>query len=370
MKKIMEKFKHLIGDHCESSSMRDVIEYAGISIDEPMVFGLDATMGFVFIDNSKRIDPNAKFNVDFPFFVGGKQDTITENSQACRILGLIIKKETFKSPEEAWKSSKNILDQDIPLIILVDMGFLSYFNWQEEFHFGMHSIVLCGYNESKESVYLCDNGFEEILEVPLDELKKARNSKYGSKYTWPNNSQFIIRKRLDGKKPPFPTAVKLSLQKVANNMRTASVNSMGLVGMKSFAKSIPNWQKMLKNNSNDNFSKIYLTFYNLYGYIDLFGTGGGLFRKLYSKFLKELIEHQEIIKNWNNGEIALLNNSYELIRESGDLWTLFAQEIKKGLDKDKENCLNAIDIGRLEEIIYEIIPLEEEACNKINQIKI
>ncbi len=376
VKKIIEDFNHIVGEHCESSSMRDVIEYTGISISEPMIFGLDATMGFIFVDNTKRLNPDATFNMNLPFFVGGKQGTITENSLACRILGLSIKKETFKSPDEAWKSSKNLLNQDIPLIILVDMGLLAYFNWEDEFHFGMHSVILCGYNEEKNLAYIFDNNFKEILEVPLEELKKARNSKFGSKYMQPNNTQFIIRKRVDGKKPPFPVAVKLALQQVSNHLRAASVNNQGLMGMKLFAKSITKWQDVLKDKiiySGKPVSKAFITLENLYGFIEEYGTGGGLFRKLYSKFLKELSDHEEIVNGpnaWNHKEISLLNESFEMIKESGDLWSVFAQEIKNTMDKDKNHCLNLINFNKLEKLTNDIIHLEEEAFKNLNKIKI
>ncbi|MFX1452184.1 MAG: BtrH N-terminal domain-containing protein [Promethearchaeota archaeon] len=376
VKKIVKHFRHLIGSHCESSSMRDIIEYLGISMSESMIFGLDATMGFIFIDNSEKFNPDATFNMNLPFFVGGKQGTITDNSLGCRILGLSIKKETFKSPDEAWISSKKLIDQNIPLILLVDMGLLSYFKWEEEFHFGMHSVVLCGYDELKEVAYLCDNNFKEIIEVPLEELKKARNSKYGSKYMHPNNIQFIIKKRADGKKPPFPVAVKLALRQVSNNIRAASINSQGLTGMKLFAKSIPNWNNILKGNITylgKSVSKAFITLENLYGFIEEYGTGGGLFRNLYAQFLKDLPEHSEIVNGqnaWNNREIIFLNEAFEMIRESGDLWSSFAQEIKYAIEKDKENCLNSINFKKLEEIINEIIPLEEDAFKNLKQIKI
>jgi hypothetical protein len=239
----------------------------------------------------------------------------------------------------------------------------------------MHAVVLCGHNDDRVA-YICDNGFTQILEVPLDELKKARSSKFGPTFMHPKNGQFIIGKRPDGKKPPFAAAVKLAIKQVADNMRRASINTNGLSGMKLMLDSIPNWPDVLNDEIVFNGKKIpkaYFTLEMLYGYIEEYGTGGGNFRNLYSRFLKELSSHQEILEgsnSWKDQEISFLNDACDLIKESGDLWSRFAQEIKKGLTKSVENCLETIDFKKLEEILEKIILLEEEAFTNLSKIKI
>ncbi|MHA1383321.1 MAG: BtrH N-terminal domain-containing protein [Candidatus Helarchaeota archaeon] len=368
-KKIVNNFKHRKGKHCESTSMRDIIEQVGIPISEPMAFGLDATMGFVFFDSTTKTSASSQPVMDMPFFIGGKQGTITKDSLACRILGLTIREETFQSPNEAWLSSTKYLEQNIPLIIMADMYYLTYFEWKEDFHFGRHSIVLCGYDDKKDVALVCDNNFDEVLEISIEQLKKARNSKYGPTFLQPYNSQYIIRHRPDGKRPPFPAAVKLAIQQVSKNMRAVSINSQGLTALKIFAKSIPKWQDILKAITSRPYDVIEM----LYGYIEEYGTGGGLFRKLYSTFLNELSENDEILtgpRAWNSKEISLLNQSFEMIKESGDLWSEFASCLKSALNTDRENCLDLINTNKLVEIINKIIPLEEAAFKNLSQIKL
>jgi hypothetical protein len=53
---IIKNFIHRKGQHCESSSMRDIFEFYGFPMSEPLAFGLDATMGFTFIDYSNTTD--------------------------------------------------------------------------------------------------------------------------------------------------------------------------------------------------------------------------------------------------------------------------------------------------------------------------
>ena len=103
-KYLINDFIHRVGFHCESSSMRDLFEFYGFPMSEPMAFGLDATMGFGFFDttNSVSFIPES----DIPFFLGGKQGTIEPNSLACRLLGITLRKQSFTSANKAWEESK------------------------------------------------------------------------------------------------------------------------------------------------------------------------------------------------------------------------------------------------------------------------
>ena len=48
MKKIIENFKHYPGVHCESAALRDVFAHHGIKLSEPMTFGLEEGLSFVY----------------------------------------------------------------------------------------------------------------------------------------------------------------------------------------------------------------------------------------------------------------------------------------------------------------------------------
>jgi len=144
-KHIINNFKHKVGYHCESSSMRDLFEFYGLPMSEPMAFGLDATMGFGFFDTTNSVSFIPKSNI--PFFLGGKQGTIEPNSLACRLLGISLRKQSFTSANKAWEESKKMLKQNIPLILRVDLGYLPYFEGEGEIHFGGHAITLAGYDE-------------------------------------------------------------------------------------------------------------------------------------------------------------------------------------------------------------------------------
>jgi hypothetical protein len=355
--------------------MRDLFEYIGFPMTEAMVFGLDATMGFGFFDTTNTISFIQKS--DIPFFLGGKQGTIDSNSLACRLLGITLRKQSYTSADKAWEESKKMLIQNNPLILKVDLGYLPYFEEEGDIHFGGHALTLAGYDEERKIAFVGDTEYEGFQEISIEKLKQARSSEYGPKFMHPNNVQFLMLKRLDGKHPPLAAGVKVAIQKVVNNMLRPSVNYNGIQGLKLFTASIPLWKEKLqgetKNPQGKWISRAELMFYLLYGYIETWGTGGASFRNLYSHFLKELLNLPEIRegpKAWNNIDIKIIKDCIPIIDESAKNWTLIAHILKNTADKYEENCLNHVNLGELRDIANLILLREEELFIKLSKIKV
>jgi len=374
-KRLVNDFIHRIGYHCESSSMRDLFEFHGFPMSEPMAFGLDATMGFGFFDttNSVSFIPES----EIPFFLGGKQGTIEPNSLACRLLGITLRKQSFTNASKAWDESKKMLDQDIPLILKVDLGYLPYFEEEGNIHFGGHAITLAGYDDQKGVAYVGDSEFESFQEVSIEKLKEARSSEFGPKFMHPSNTQFSMIRRPDGKHPPLAAAVKVAIQKVVVNMLRPSVSNNGIPGLKHFANSIPLWNEKLKGVAKDpqgkSISRARLMFELLYGYIETWGTGGGSFRNLYTNFLEELQNHPEMNegpKAWKSEDFKILEENIPIIKESARLWTDIAKTLKKAADIYKDNCLENVDLNNLQEQALLILHNEEMLFKNLLKLKI
>ena len=374
-KYLINNFIHRVGYHCESSSMRDLFEFHGFPMSEPMAFGLDATMGFGFFDttNSVSFIPES----DIPFFLGGKQGTIEPNSLACRLLGITLRKQSFTSANKAWEESKKLLIQDIPLILRADLGYLPYFDMEGEIHFGGHTITLAGYDEEGGMAFVGDSEFEGFQEVPMEKIKEARSSEYGPKFMHPNNVQFSMVRRPDGKHPPFAAGVKVAIKKVVDNMLRPSVNNNGIQGLKQFAASIPQWNKKLQGLAKDpkdkSISRARLMFELLHGYIETWGTGGSSFRNLYRQFLEELLSHPEIKegpKAWNNEDIKIVKECIPIISKSALNWTIIADTLKDAAEEHKDECLDYVNLVELQNITLNIIKYEEILFNKLNKLKI
>ena len=355
--------------------MRDMFEFYGFPMSEAMAFGLDATMGFGFFDTTSKVSfiPES----DVPFFLGGKQGTIEPNSLACRLLGITIRKQSFTITEKAWEESKMLINQDIPLILRIDLGYLPYFREEGDIHFGGHAITLAGYDEENGIAFVGDSEFEGFQEISIEQLKKGRSSEYGPKFMRPNNTQFSMKRRPDGKHPPLAAGVKVAIQRVANNMLRPSVSNNGIQGLKLFASSIPLWDKKLKGESKDPtgkpISRARLMFELLHGYIETWGTGGASFRNLYKQFLVELLNHSEIregAKAWASEDFKVLEECISIIGDSALNWTLIAEILKKAADKYKDNCLEYINLDELQDFVLVILKKEELLFNKLLKLKV
>jgi len=375
MKKLISNYIHKVGVHCESSSMRDLFEFYGFPMSEPMAFGLEATMGFGFFDTTNSVSFIPKSEI--PFFLGGKQGTIEPNSLACRLLGITLKKQSFTSANKAWVESKLLLDQNIPLILKVDLGYLPYFEGEGDIHFGGHAITLAGYDEDKEIAFIGDTEYEGFQEISFEKLKKARSSEYGPKFMQPKNAQFSMMRRPDGKHPPLAAGVKVAIQKVANNMLRPSVNTNGIQGLKLFANSIPHWKEKLAGGAKDaqgnTISRARLMFELLYGYIETWGTGGGSFRNLYTKFLEELQNHPEMKKSqkaWKSEDFIILGQCIPMIKESAKNWTIIAETLKNAAEVYKDDCLENVDLNNLQDLVHQILSNEEILFSNLLKLKI
>jgi hypothetical protein len=270
-----------------------------------------------------------------------------------------------------------MLKQNQPLILKVDLGYLPYFEEEGDIHFGGHAITLAGYDDETGITYIGDTDHEGFQEIFIEKLKEARSSEHGPKFMHPNNAQFSMTRRLDGKRPPLAAGVKVAIQKVVNNMLRPSVNSNSIQGLKQFANSIPLWKDKLQGETKDahgiSVSRARLMFELLHGYIETWGTGGASFRNLYSQFLEELISHPAVRggpKAWNVKDIRIVEDSIPIINESAKYWTIIAETLHKATEVHKNNCMENVDLGMLQEHALLILDREEKLFKNLLKLKI
>ncbi len=169
---LVAPFNHATGQHCESATLRDLLEHAGVPLSEAMVFGLDATLGFAYFD---KVGGSATFNfMDVPLFFGGKSGSITAESMACKILGCTIAMQEFKSADDAWESSRALLSNGTALGVQVDMFYLPYFT--EKFHFGGHVVSLAGFDDERDVA-------TSVTSRTCKKYRLARSSSQGDRST-------------------------------------------------------------------------------------------------------------------------------------------------------------------------------------------
>ncbi|UCB47255.1 MAG: BtrH N-terminal domain-containing protein [Spirochaetota bacterium] len=337
--KVFDNCPALDGYHCQTNSLAKIFHYHKHPLSEDMLLGLGAGMGFVYW-HQKGVPP----------FVGGRGNVKNFFQDLGSRTSVGIEVKSTASEKKAESALLEMLKNEVPVMIYGDMGFLPWFDLPEGYHFGGHTFVVCGYDE-KDTVVASDmdqkaEGMKKGFYYPvaLKQLAKARSSKY--KPFPPRNSWL----EFDFSRYHAPGAddIYSSLAQTIESMLHPPISNLGIKGIKRSGEEIVRW----KNFFNDR--ELRLNLFSVYIFIEIGGTGGGCFRYMYSRFLKEaaiIIENNELVK------------ASSMINESGKKFTELGLMFK---DAEKVTDLE-VRIGRAREIFKEIADMEEKAFVYISE---
>lgn len=124
MKKIVTDFVPQGGKHCITNSLKQILAYEGIEISEARLLGMGAGLSFLYLNQATAPMLNGRIKV-FEF----------EHKLAER-LNIDIKCKEGTDYEKIWQKNKKTLDEDTPILIYVDMPYLSYLGLDPNSHFG------------------------------------------------------------------------------------------------------------------------------------------------------------------------------------------------------------------------------------------
>ncbi|MHA2155840.1 MAG: BtrH N-terminal domain-containing protein [Candidatus Hodarchaeales archaeon] len=343
---VIEGFKHEPGVHCTSSAVRDVFEFHGWKMSEALIFGLGSGMTLAYLKIPKMI----------PFFGGRNKDFVTD---LCSSLSVSLNEFKSRNETEGWRRLKRHLDERTPSVIDIDMGYLNYQKSSlpsDDFHFGGHTIAICGFNSKQNTVFVADTNFPQLLEVTYDELIKGRNSTI-DRFMAPNN--LIYEFDFPVKLPELSTIIKDVLHRTGKYLTSKGGRMLRIMGIHSGTTAIDVLIKDLDRWLKQSDEKLQFVCMQQAGFIGTkehnYGTGGGLFRYLFAEFL------EEISIKLNNEFLHQLASFYEKL---GRKWEICAESfthIGEGLEKDEtKRTLKDIKID-----LSEIRKLEEEGANKL-----
>lgn len=275
------------GYHCQTNSLAKIFHHASHPLSEDMILGLGAGMGFIYWQ--------MKMGAETYVFIGGRANTKDFFSDLGKRTGVRIKTVSTSSTKKAEAALIEKLKDQEPVMVFGDMGFLPWFEFPVEYHFGGHTFVVCGYNGG-ETVLASDldqqaaglkKGF--YYPVTLEQLSKARNSKF--KPFPPKNTYLDF----DFRNFHQPTAEDIvsAIRQTADSQLNPPIKNMGVKGLRHTAKMITKWPEMFNEHS------LRMNLFMLYIFFEIGGTGGGCFRHMYSRFLKEgaqIAENKELKK--------------------------------------------------------------------------
>ena len=265
-------FKHFTTHHCVTGSLRHIYAYHDFPISEEMLLGLGEGVGFIYWHMKGTLP-----------FIGGRANLERPNEEglekaAARRTGVKAASFRTSSARKAEAALLADLEAQKPVFLILDMGFLPYFDFGgEEFHFGYHVVVACGYDPEASLVLIADRD-EKLHPVPLEAIAKARRSTY--KPFPPRHGSYLFD--FSSAHPPQSAEMLTAIHHTAQRMLAAPISNLGVKGIRKAAGRIRKWPEVLTEK------ELRDTCINTAFMIDARGgTGGGIFRTMYGRFLSE-----------------------------------------------------------------------------------
>ena len=256
-------YRHVPGNHCGSTALRNLLAFHGTEISEEMAFGLGAGACFFYI----VVDGTSPSR-----FTNGRAARLEENF--LELTGTPLRLRTDDDPEASWRMAKEDVDEGHPALLLTDLYYLEHYG--KSAHFPGHAVVLAGYDE--ELAWLSDTAFEDLQTTSLESLAEARHSK-----------QPIFE--LEGHVIDLPDGAGLdrddlvahaprAIERAAKEMLEPTMGEFqGIPALDRLADEIGSWPEAAED------WQWCARF--LYQVIERRGTGGGNFRRMYARFLQE-----------------------------------------------------------------------------------
>lgn len=258
---MVEGYRHVPGNHCGSTALRNMLVFGGVEISEEMALGLGAGVSFYYVP----LDGQSPSR-----FINGRAARLEQ--QFCELTGLALELRTFAGPEESWDAARAAVDGGSPALLLTDLYHLDHYG--KSAHFPGHAVVLAGYDD--EVAYLSDTAFTELQTTRLDNLALAR---HGEHPIFPLAGHMLTLADRELGDPR--TAAGRAVERNANQMLEPALGEFeGLPALRRFAAEVGGWPGQIDD----------WQWCARFGYqvIERRGTGGGNFRLMYARFLAEV----------------------------------------------------------------------------------
>ncbi len=273
----------------------------GLDYSEAMCFGLGGALGFFYYQNPFNVSPTRLFH--------GRMLTLERDF--CRHLALDHSEDADEDSDHAWRMAREWVDRDIPVLLGVELSELPY--WHARTPFPGHRVVLAGYDDTQQVAFLADTHYNGLQPVSYAALRAARASKMppiSIPHYW------LTIQPTDHPRT-LTAAIYAALRANALGMNLDRAPYLGIMGMEALAEDFPNWADA------PDWEICARAGYQL---IEVRGTGGSLFRKLYAQFLREAQALDERLR---------AENLAEAMEEIASEWSALAN-VMQSIAKDKE----------------------------------
>lgn len=166
------------------------------------------------------------------------------------IVGFEYKHHEYKSFEKALKKAKSEIDSGYPVVLgALDMFYLPYFeNIYQKEHIPFHYILMVGYDDKKQSIYLYDCGRLELISLPYEMLEKAINCNCPGL----SKENTVCTIRMNEKR----NKIQIAKDALSIKKRSFLNPEVGFLGYKGFQKFINELPTLREDIGKDEYDKI------------------------------------------------------------------------------------------------------------------
>jgi len=306
-------YRHVPGNHCGSTALRNLLAFHGLECSEELVFGLGAGACFYYI----VLDGQSPSR-----FTNGRTARLEE--QFVELTGAPLRLETADDPESSWELARGVVDSGRPALLLTDLYHLDHYG--RSAHFPGHAVVLAGYDG--ERAYLSDTAFEELQTTRLDNLALARHEQHPAYPLSGHMFHVPDATTLADLRGAAPGAVERAAQQM---LEPELGEFQGVPALRRLAAEVAGWPQAAED----------WQWCARFGYqvIERRGTGGGNFRRMYARFLEDVGYEEaglaaEAAERWSALADALLAASEADGPEPG-LWSRVGDEAARVLEAEE-----------------------------------
>lgn len=295
-----------VGNHCESTTLVNLLRQRDIDLSESFVFGLAGGLSFIYWRTKQMPTP----------FVGGRIKPDMLSANLADALNLRLSVHETSSAKRAREKLLAELDSGTFVGLKLDRYLLDYST--DDFRFAAHYVACVGYD---------GNRFALVETRPLglqwasgESLASARDPR-GPMSS--RNRAFTLEPRKGGL-PDLGEAARKGIRAAAEKFLNPPISNFGFKGMHRVAELMPRWLDDLESpaESLPEISTI----------MEDAGTGGGLFRLMWAEFLAETAELTGV------GEFQEISDAYRGVSKK---WTDVAGLVHEAGATSSRGCLQS-----------------------------
>jgi len=331
-----DAYIHFMHAHCESGVTTNLFRHYGINISEPMAFGIGSG---IFFGHLPFLKVNGTPGTTFRTWPGAVF------KKAAQRMGVGIRTERFRTPEQAMNALDAALQQGIPVGMLASVYYLPYLPEAFRFHFNAHNLVVYGCEGDKYIV--SDPVMEAPSEISREDLAAARFAKGAPE---PRGYMYYITGVPD--KIDYVKAIREGIRQACFFMLSPPVPWFGNKAIFLLAKKIKSYPRKPGGRK----AALYLG--NVIRMQEEIGTGGAGFRYLYAAFLQEAA---------GKTGCAELKTFSERLTVIGDAWRHFAYSAARQI---KDRTTDVVSYTALSDLLMDIGKQEKEFFEDLRRVKI